>query len=397
MGLAGFFATAVAFGPARNGYGLFLPDIRREFGFSVELAGFVASASYVGYLIALSAVGLFAVRLGPRFMVVTGGLSASVGMLLVAFAPNAAVLGIGMVLAATNAGWSWASYNDAVDLAVPPQLRDRVLSVVSTGTTFGIMVAGLTALATGAWGLPWRVAWLSFALAAFAVAAYNAWALPGVPHGPGGRGVGVHRLGLGWFLRTGSAPLFVVALSFGLVNAVYWSFAVDLISRSGGSYLASGPLLYAVLGVFGFAGLFTGDAMARFGLRRVLVAIQVSLGISVGILGLASASLSAVCVSAVLFGVGVMTMSALLSVWSSALFPEQPSTGFSAALFLFAIGNVVGPGALGEFAGSFGLEAAFLLTGTLALLTALVRPAGEPRPATDETPPEEPTDQTPYS
>ena len=55
--MAEFFATAVAFGPARNGYGLFLPDIRREFGFSVEMAGFVASASYVGYLVALSRLG----------------------------------------------------------------------------------------------------------------------------------------------------------------------------------------------------------------------------------------------------------------------------------------------------------------------------------------------------
>jgi len=384
LGLAGFFATAVAFGPARNGYGLFLPDIRREFGFSVEMAGFLASASYVGYLVALSMVGLFAARIGPRFMVVTGGLSAGVGMALVAFAPNAAALAVGMVLAATNAGWSWAPYNDAVDRAVPPRLRDRVLSIVSTGTTFGIVVAGLTALATGTWGLHWRAAWIGFALAAFAAAAYNAWLLPGGPHGSGGRGE-MRLSDWGWFAREGSAPLFVVALSFGVVNAVYWSFAVDLLSRSGGSYgpsWASGPVLYAVLGVAGFTGLFTGDAVARFGLRWVLLTIQVSLGVSVGLLGLSSTSLPAVIVSAVLFGVGVMTMSALLSVWSSAVFPEQPSTGFSAALFLFAIGNVVGPAVLGMFAGSFGLEVAFLLTGALALLTALVRPTGGLRPVT---------------
>ena len=153
-------------------------------------------------------------------MVVTGGLSAGVGMALVAFAPNAAALAVGMVLAATNAGWSWAPYNDAVDRAVPPRLRDRVLSIVSTGTTFGIMVAGLTALAAGTWGLHWRAAWLGFALAAFAAAAYNAWLLPGGPHGSGGRGE-VRLLGWGWFARDGSAPLFVVALSFGVVNAVY--------------------------------------------------------------------------------------------------------------------------------------------------------------------------------
>lgn len=216
-------------------------------------------------------------------------------------------------------------------------------------------------------------------LTALAASAYNVWLLPSGLHGSGGRGA-MRRLGWNWLACAGSAPLFVVALSFGVVNAIYWSFAVDLRTRSGEFYelsRAAGPVFYAVLGVVGFAGLFTGDAVARFGLRRVLVAIQASLGISVGLLGLAPASLLAVGVSAVLFGIGVMTMSALLSVWSSAVFPEQPSTGFSATLFLFAVGNVTGPAAAGVFAGKFGLDTAFLITGVLALLTALVRPTGE--------------------
>jgi sugar phosphate permease len=66
LGLAGFFATAVAFGPARNGYGLFLPEIREEFGLSTAMLGFIASGLYAGYLVALAAVGLLAARLGPR-------------------------------------------------------------------------------------------------------------------------------------------------------------------------------------------------------------------------------------------------------------------------------------------------------------------------------------------
>ncbi len=391
LGLAGFCATAVAFGPARNGYGLFLPNIREEFGLSTVMLGFIASGLYAGYLAALLAVGLLAARVGPRLPVLIGLLSAGVGMGLVVLLPNAPSLAVGVILAGTSAGWSWAPYNDAVAQAVPPPSRDRALSVVSTGTTFGIMMAGLIALATGSWGLPWRAAWLAFSLAAFTAAAYNAWALTGGSYGPGGRGE-ARRLGWRWFLRDGSAPLFIVALSFGVVNAVYWSFAVDLLSRSGGSFSTSGPVLYAVLGVAGFAGLFTGDAVARFGLRRVLVAIQVFLGVSVGLLGLAPASLPATGVSAVLFGIGVMTMSALLSIWSSAVFFEQPSTGFSAALFLFAIGNVAGSAVLGAFANSFGLEAAFLLTGVLALLTALARPARGLRPVTTGSSSDKPSD-----
>jgi hypothetical protein len=52
----------VTFGPSRNGYGLFLPDIRDEFGLSTEVLGFMASGLYAGYLAALLAVGLLPAR-----------------------------------------------------------------------------------------------------------------------------------------------------------------------------------------------------------------------------------------------------------------------------------------------------------------------------------------------
>src|SRR3712207_4635237 len=161
LGLAGFFATAVTFGPARNGYGLFLPEIRSEFGLSTQVLGFVASGLYAGYLGALLAVGLLAARTGPRLPVLVGLLSAGGGMALVALSPSPAVLAAGVVLAGTGAGWSWAPYNDAVGREVPASSRDRVLSIISTGTTFGITVAGVAALAAASYGMPRRAAWVA--------------------------------------------------------------------------------------------------------------------------------------------------------------------------------------------------------------------------------------------
>ena len=281
LGLAGFSATAVTFGPACNGYGLFLP-------------------------------------------------------------------------------------------AVPASSRDRALSIISTGTTLGVAITGLAA----AYGLPWRAAWSAFAAGSLAVAALNAALLPRGPANtektktPGWPG-------LGWFWCAASAPLFGVALSFGVVNAVYWSFAVDLVSGATGSGPVTGPLLYVALGIFGFSGLATGDAVARFGLRLTLAATLVALGLAAGLLGLAPGSLPAVAASAVLFGSGVMFMSALLSVWSSDVFRERPSTGFSSALLLFGIGSVAGPAVAGAAAERYGLGGIFVLVGALAISTALVRPASK--------------------
>ena len=376
LGLAGFFATAVTFGPARNGYGLFLPEIREEFGLSTQMLGFVASGLYVGYLAALLAVGLLAARTGPRLPVLIGLLSAGAGMALVALSPNPAVLAAGVVLAGTAAGWSWAPYNDAVGRTIPASSRDRVLSVVSTGTTLGVAVAGLAALAATGYGLPWRGAWFGFAAGSLAAAALNAALLPRGP-AVGDEAKAAGWPGLRWFWCAASAPLFGVALSFGVVNAVYWSFAVDLVSGAAGSSPVAGPLFYVALGVFGFTGLMTGDAVARFGLRLTLAATLVSLGVAAGLLGLAPGSFPAVAASAVLFGSGVMFMSALLSVWSSSVFSERPSAGFSAALLLFGAGSIVGPALAGVAADGYGLRTPFLLVAALAISTVLVRPASK--------------------
>lgn len=371
LGLAGFFAIAVAFGPARSGFGLFLPDFRREFGLSTEVSGVIAGGSYGGYLVALSLVGLFAARFGPRLFVTVGGISATAGMILVALAPNAPLLAAGLILSASYAGWSWSAYNDAVEREVPSRLRGRVLSAISTGTTFGLAMAGLIALAAGVWGLPWRAAWLGFAAAALAVTAWNARALPGGPQGTGSSAP-QHGAAPGWLLRPGSAVLFGVALSFGVVSGFYWTFAVDLISRSGVLPPEAGPAFYIVLGIAGFVGLLTGDAIVRFGLRSTLAACFVSLGVVGLSLGFAPAAWASVGVSAVSLGAGIMCTSALLSVWSSLHFPERPSAGFSAVLLFLGTGTIVGPVVLGAFAGRSGLDAAFLVAGALALLTALV-------------------------
>ena len=139
------------------------------------------------------------------------------------------------------------------------------------------------------------------------------------------------------------------------------------------------PLFYSVLGAAGSVGLFTGDAVARFGLGRVLPATLALLGVASLLLGTAPSFWVAVGVSAALFGAGVMLMSALLSVWSSAVFPEHPSIGFSTALFVFGIGLVAGPATFGALAGAYGFESAFLGAGVLTLLTMFVRPGIKPR------------------
>lgn len=306
-----------------------------------------------------------------------GVVSAGLGMGLVALATNAVVLAAGVVLAGTGAGWTWAPFNDATE-HVTARSRDRVLSVVSTGTTFGILAAGVLALAMGD---NWRAAWTAFAVAAGAAVVPNLVVLPDATD------VGSRRpAGWTWLLRTEAVPLAVVASSFGVINAFYFAFAVDAVAEAGELPRAIvGGILFAVIGAAGFVGLFTGAGVARFGLGRVLTVTLASLGVASLLIGVAPGHLPSAIVSAALFGAGVMVMSASLSIWSSSVFAEQPTAGFSAALFVFGVGLVAGPAVLGALAGVHGLASSFLVAAALMLPTMVAQPRHGDRPSRELT------------
>ncbi|WP_240760308.1 YbfB/YjiJ family MFS transporter [Phytoactinopolyspora endophytica] len=378
LGMAGLSAVGVSFGFARYGYGLFLPDIRAEFDLPMSAVGLIGSATYVGYLGALVLVGFFAVRVGPRALVTVGGLSATVGMALVAVANGWPVLVAGLILAGTSPGWIWAPFSDAADRMVPAGQRERVLALIPSGTAFGVVVAGPMALVMH--GSNWNYAWLVFAAAALAATLYNIRVLPAGPPSPKARRRRDERLGVRWFVRGSAVPLYLTALSYGVVGSVYWLLAVEAISSAGGGGDADGTAaaFWTVMGAAGTLGVFTGVVFTRLGLRRSHLLLFGLLAVASALLGAAPGSLVAVGLSAVLYGPSFMAGSALLAVWSYQIFPERPTTGFSATVFFLGIGTITGPAAAGALADHHGVGWAFLFAAAVALATGLLRPPALP-------------------
>lgn len=382
--LAGLSAIAVAYGFARYGYGLFVPAFREEFGLATEAVGYISSGAYASYLVAMVLTGFLVGRIGPRFPVVTGAVCAGVGMLLISFSWGVASLALGAVLAGASPGFCWAPFSDAVKMLVERERRNRVLSVISTGTTFGLTVAGLIVLlvfqAGGDSG--WRYALAVFAMAAFGSALWNLKLLPAEPY----RSLDVRsseNLDVGWFLGRKSAPLLGQAFCYGLIAAFYYTYAVDLVQQSGFSE-AWGPILWSMVGIAGITGVFSGDAVSRFGLRRCLTACLLVLGASIGALSISSGSGTLVVVCALAFGASYMPIAAFLALWSGNVYPERPATGFSVVLFSLAAGSIVGPAFLGGLAGVRGLETAFWSAAGLTALSTMLRPASDVKNTTSE-------------
>ncbi|MEQ4204295.1 YbfB/YjiJ family MFS transporter [Actinopolymorpha sp. B9G3] len=374
---AGVAMIGVAYGFARYGSGLFLPQLRAEFGFSVTQAGLISSATYVSYLAALVIVGVTVAHVGPRPLIVAAGLSATTGLVLVATASGLAQLVVGLVLAGASSGLAWAPYSDVVQALVPERSRERVLGVLPSGTAWGVLLAGPLALLTT--GPGWRVSWWIFAATAFLVTVWNAFLLRRVTSPRQARTSG--RASPRWFLPAAAAPLYLTALSYGVTGAVYWLFAVQAVADATRAGAATPALLWTLIGLSGIAGAFTGNVIERMGLRATHTVLLSVLAGAIALLAMAPEHLVAIAVSGSLYGATFMAISGLLAVWSYQVFPQRPATGFSVTVFFLGIGTIVGPATLGAAAGGHGLPAALLATAVVAALTLPFRPAVRRAPA----------------
>lgn len=354
------------------GYGLFVPEFRSAFSMSSSAIGFVSSLGFFGFFIGLLMAQAQLSRRGPEFPVVSGLTAATSGLGLVALAPNLPVLAVGVFLATSSAGFAWTPFNDAVHRKISDVDRPAALSGIATGTSVGIALAGLAALAMVIGGISWRYCWAFFAVAS-ALALFANWAaLRGVEKDPDGNPRNAWRD----LLHAAAIPLFAIGFAYGTTSAIYISFAADHMVTAGGvpgvPVAATPALVYISFGLLGLSGLVTGRVKATIGLPMLLRLLMLSGALSVALVAIAPDTWAGMILSSGLQGVHVMMTSAVLAFWSERLFPSLPSLSFTAALLAAAAGSVAGPAAAGILADALGAEAMFLAAAVLPAATALL-------------------------
>ena len=372
LALAGFAATATAFGPGRIGFGLFLPRLREAFDLSEAQAGFMTSLGFAAFLAALPLAALIVRRAGPRTPVLLGALSALTGFVLVATASSQVFLAAGVAFAGASAGLCWTPFNTAAEHDLSPTKRAAALSAVSTGATLGVALAAGSFLIAVLAGLSWRAPWAVFAvMALFALALSGQWA-PTRPRRAAAPGPG---LSASAFLRPRLIPLYTAALGFGLANGAYLAYAgVQVVSAGGLAGLpdpAASAAIFLIYGVCGLIGLASGAIEARIGLAAFNTIIFLAFAASLALIALFPASWIGVGASAGLQGAAVMTVNAVLSFWSLRLFPQAGSSGFTAALAAAALGSMIGPAAAGAAVEQVGARAALAACAAAPLLCAI--------------------------
>lgn len=337
---------AVTFGLARYGYGLLLPDMRDELSLSSGAAGLIASGTYAAYLIANLAVVQVITRWGPRCAIALACAAAAAGMIMISVAGGPALLAAGVLIAGAAAGFAFPPYSELVATEVEPGRRERTWAVISSGTGWGVAVAGPIAIVAGD---QWRTAWMIFVGIAVAVGSVATLLAPA----RAGRVVRRPQLSVSWFFCPRSRPLLVSAVLIGLSSAVWWAFMVDAL-RDAGTDPTTARMVYALCGAAGIVASVSGTVFARWGLRRGYLLAGTVLAISLALLGFAADRFPVAILAAVLFGVCYNGVFAAQGIWSSRVFDDHPAAGLAAVNTALTIGTLIGPTLAGLAIGGFG-------------------------------------------
>jgi predicted MFS family arabinose efflux permease len=381
---AGLLIVASTYGLSRYTYGLFVPAIRNDFNLDQATVGAIGSASYLGYLLATLVSPLLVRRFSPRLPIIVGGMTATLGMLLVALAGNPLWLAVGVTLAGCSPGLAYPPLSDAIKQLCRADKQSRYYAIINSGTSVGVMVSGPLALIAGP---RWQLAWLCFAFIALIATVWNLLIMPGATRGtapPTSLDKKHAQEPLQMLLRRklkekAVRRLLLGALLFGLVTSVYWTFSVELIAGENSLSETDSVIFWMVVGIAGVAGGLAGELVTRFGLAKVLKWATLAIATSIALLTMASEGMLMLTMSAVVFGATFILITALYGIWSINCFPEAPSTGFGLTFFLISAGQLISPTLAGVGAELWSMAGVFHVTAIACLGILLLLPAQDVR------------------
>ena len=387
LALALAVGAAISLGITRFAYGLLLPAMREDLGWSYTLAGAMNTANAMGYLLGamLSPWGMR--RFGPSALLRWGALVAAVFMASCGFFTEPSVLLAQRLLAGVaSASVFVAGGLLAARLGVrDPQRAGWLLGLYYGGVGLGISLSALLV----PWALQaaqsephgWRYAWWLMAAVCGAGSFVLRWPAQLMAEAPPAAASGpVPADPLAW------RPLFFGLVGYGMFGVGYigyMTFVVALL-RAQGNSVGAITLFYAVLGlsVMASSRVWAGLLDREQG-GRAMALLNALLGFAT-LLPAVSDNYAVLMVSGVVFGGVFLSIVAASTAMVRHNLPQaQWASGISAFTVVFAAGQIAGPTMVGWIAdGPGGLERGLLVSALALWLGAVLawrqRPLAQP-------------------
>ena len=364
-------AAAISLGVTRFAYGLLLPAMRHDLAWSYTLSGAMNTFNALGYFIGALAMGRVVAYWGPSRAVVWGGLLAALLMLVPGFFVDSTVLIVQRLLAGILSAVVFVSGGILAARmgSHQPERAGLILGLYYGGTGAGIVVSALLVpwiLDSAAWTfVPWVLAWWVLALVCLLMAAMLRWpvaVLTAWETDP--TAVPEPAQTVAWWPMRYALTGYAL---FGLGYIGYMTFAVALL-REHGANSAEVAWFYAILGVMVMASsrIWAGLLNAHHG-GGALARLNTLLGLAV-VLPTLTDNFYVFVLSGALFGAVFLSIVASTTAFVRLNFPAPAWTsGIAAFTVVFAIGQVLGPLAVGWVADSHGGLVRGFLYSALAL------------------------------
>ena len=381
LALALSLGAAVALGITRFSYGLLLPPMRDDLGWSYTLAGAMNTANAVGYLLGALAMSWLVQRMAPTRVLLWGSVLATVFMAASGFFAEPLPLLTQRLLAGVASAlvFSTGGLLAARLAAQEPQRSGFLLGLYYGGTGLGIVLSalGVPLLLGWAAGQPhaWAWAWWGLAVLCALATALLVWparvlaapaAVVSLAPGSGGAPLPSAHAGRVFRLRDFGFALAGYA-GFGVGYIGYMTFVIALLREQGSSTTAI-TMYFTLLGlaVMASSRIWAG-LLDRYRNGRALALLNALLGVAT-LLPAVTAAWPLVIASGLLFGgVFLSVVASTTALVRHNLPPSQWAAGIGAFTVAFAAGQIVGPTVVGLIADGPGGLARGLVFSAIAL------------------------------
>lgn len=379
-----------ALGLARFGYTLLLPPMQASLGLDNTEAGALATANLAGYLAMTVIGGALASHLGPRLVIAAGLAVAALGMLLTGLAGDFGTTLLWRALTGVGSGASNVPAMALLAAWFAQRRRGLAAGIGVTGSSLALIVLGalVPGLLSDFGDDAWRLCWLGFAGATFALAILALVVLRNRPADLGLRPLGasaaeppdpgaataglqwrsVYRAGVIWHLG-------LVYVAFGFSYIIYMTFfSKYLIAEAHYTQAEAGRLFMAM----GWASLLCGvlwgwlSDFDHIGRKGALVMVYLLQALAFGLFALWPEP-AGLTLSALLFGITAWSIPAIVAAMCGDLLGARLApAGLGFVTLFFGIGQAIAPSAAGALADAAGsLAPAMLLAAGVALLGVL--------------------------
>jgi len=388
----GTLCICACLGFGRFAIGMLLPSMASTLQLSYSQMGFISTANFLGYLVAVLVSGFWAMKMGSRRLIFVALLLVGICMALISQAGSFAQVLVLYMLTGMGSGASNVPVMGLVSSWFSSKKRGRAAGFIVIGSGFAIIISGKLIPFVNRLNGPegWRTSWMILSGMVAVIACVSFLLLRDKPEEKGLKPVGsedllapkphrgdsiktnVYREGIMYYLGA-------IYFLFGYTYVIYATFIVtSLVRERGFSESAAGNFWSWV----GFLSLFSGPVFGslsdKLGRKTGLIIVFTLQALSYLLLatGLPGAFLY---LSIGFYGIVAWSIPSIMAAAvGDYVGARNAAAAFGLITFIFGLGQITGPaiaGVLaeksGSFAGSFYMAAAF--AGAAILLVSFLK------------------------